>query len=190
LKEIQRQIKTEYSDGFILIRPYRENDIDNLYQAARESINQVYPWLPWCHPFYGIEESSDWIHSRSSAWKDGKEYSFVIEDAATGKFLGGTGINEINKTHNYGNLGYWVRSSETGRGVATRATLLTAIFGFEQLHLQRLEIITAVGNRASQRVAEKAGAKKEGTLRRRLLINGIHHDVIIYSLLPVDIHTR
>jgi len=89
VKAIQREMKTKYSDELILIRPYRPSDVDNLYEAARESINQVYRWLPWCHPLYSIEESIDWIRSRSSAWEHGKEYSFVIEDAVTGKFLGG-----------------------------------------------------------------------------------------------------
>jgi len=187
VKAIQREMKTKYSDELILIRPYRPSDVDNLYEAARESINQVYRWLPWCHPLYSIEESIDWIRSRSSAWEHGKEYSFVIEDAVTGKFLGGTGINEINSIHKSGNLGYWVRSTETGRGVASAATLLTAVLAFEQLHLHRVEIIAAVKNLASQRVAEKAGAMREGILRRRLLINGNHHDAIIYSLLPEDL---
>jgi len=65
--------------------------------------------------------------------------------------------------------------------------LLTAVLAFEQLHLHRVEIIAAVKNLASQRVAEKAGAMREGILRRRLLINGNHHDAIIYSLLPEDL---
>ena len=66
--------------------------------------------------------------------------------------------------YQFANLGYWVRSSRAGRGVATTATLLTARFGLQTLALQRIEILAAVGNRASQRVAEKAGAKKEGVL--------------------------
>jgi RimJ/RimL family protein N-acetyltransferase len=70
------------------------------------------------------------------------------------------------------NLGYWVRTSETGRGIASKATRLVAQFGFAELGLQRIEILAAVGNVASQRVAEKAGAVRECVARKRLLING------------------
>jgi RimJ/RimL family protein N-acetyltransferase len=84
------------------------------------------------------------------------------------------------------NLGYWVRSSCTGRGVATAATQLIAQFGFEVLTLQRLEILTEVDNKASQRVAEKAGALREGILRKRLVIQGNSVDAVVYSLIAPD----
>jgi ribosomal-protein-serine acetyltransferase len=180
-------MKIHYSDGRVGIRPYTETDIDSLYEAARGSVDDIYPWLPWCHPRYSYDDSVNWVRSRDAAWGSETEYSFVITDTQTGNFLGGVGINEINRIHNVGNLGYWVRSGATRRGIATSATILTARFGFEQLRLDRIEIIAAVDNRASQRVAEKAGAQKEGMLRRRLLINGIHHDAFIYSLIPDDL---
>ncbi len=180
-------MKTDYSNELFCIRPYREEDIDALFIAARESINEVYPWLSWCHPGYSIDDSISWVRSRGSEWASETEYSFVITDVRGDNFLGGVGINEINRIHNFGNLGYWVRSGATRRGIATSATILTARFGFEQLRLKRIEIIAAVDNRASQRVAEKAGAKKEGILRQRLLINGTHYDAFLYSLLPEDL---
>jgi len=179
-------MKTELSDGTILIRPYRQEDIDSLYEAARESIPEVCPWLPWCHPRYSREDSSAWIRWCEKAWRTGSEYNFAIFDAKTGRFLGGCGLNQFNRMHPLANLGYWVRSSSTGRGVATAATLLTARFGFEELRLNRIEIVVALGNQASRRVAEKAGAKKEGVLRRRLLIHGQAHEAVLYSLIPED----
>jgi len=184
---MQRELKSKYSDGFILIRPYQKTDVDKLYTAARESINEVYRWLPWCHPLYSIKDSKNWVRSRQKVWDSGKEYSFVIEDVENGKFLGGAGINEINRVHRFGNLGYWIRTGETGRGVATAATRMTALFGFEQLKLERIEIIVATGNEASQHVAEKAGAKREGILRKRLLINETYHDAVVFSFIPDDI---
>ena len=37
------------------------------------------------------------------------------------RFLGGCGINHISRVHRFGNLGYWVRTSATGRGIAVSA---------------------------------------------------------------------
>src|SRR5712691_5916826 len=162
----------ELTDGGIIVRVYREEDASTLYEAARESIAEVSVWLPWCHENYSIEESRDFVSSRAQAALGDEWYSFATFEKDSGRFLGGVGLNFFNRVHQIANLGYWVRTSAIGRGVATRATRLVARFGFEQLGLHRIEIVTAVGNSASQRVAEKAGALREGVLRSRLLITG------------------
>jgi len=180
-------MKTELSDGTILVRTYREEDASALYEAARESIAELSVWLPWCHENYSIEESREFIGTRAKTAADGEWYSFGIFEKESGKFLGGVGLNFINRVHQMANLGYWVRTSAAGRGIATDATRLVARFGFEQLGLHRIEIVVAVPNIASQRVAEKVGAVREGVLRRRLLIRGESQDAVLFSLIPEDL---
>jgi RimJ/RimL family protein N-acetyltransferase len=143
--------------------------------------------MPWCHPDYSMHDSESWVLSRDEAWTRQTDYNFVVEDRRDGTFLGGVGLNTIVWAHGYANLGYWVRSSCAGRGVATVAALLAASFGFTKLALQRIEIVAAVGNVASQRVAERAGAKREGVLRNRLLLHGRAVDAVMYSLIPADL---
>ena len=53
---------------------------------------------------------------------------------------------------------------------------------FEVTDLVRLEIVVAVGNVASHRVAEHAGAVREGTLRRRLILHGRLSDATMFAL--------
>ncbi len=182
------QMELEFNEGPLLIRPYREEDATALYEAVRESISEVTPWLPWCHQKYSIEESKEFIGSREIATQGGEWYSFGIFETDGGKFLGGVGINFINRVHQMANLGYWVRTSAAGRGIATAATRMAARFGFEQLGLRRIEIVVVVANVPSQRVAEKAGARREGVLRNRLLINGESLDAVLFSLVPEDLH--
>ncbi|MFS8084914.1 MAG: GNAT family N-acetyltransferase, partial [Acidobacteriota bacterium] len=83
--------------------------------------------------------------------------------------------------------GYWVRTSAAGRGIATGAARLMARFSFEQVGLHRVEIVAAVPNIASQRVAEKVGAVREGVLRNRLLIGKESQDAVLFSLIPEDL---
>lgn len=181
-------MEAELTDGRILIRPLRADDVDAVYEAVRESINEVAPWMPWCHPDYSREETSAFILSVADKGDAaGQEYGFAVVDAQTGAMLGGVGLNQINLIHRTGNLGYWVRTSRTKSGVAAAAARLMARFGFRELGLQRLEIVAAVGNHASQRVAEKTGAVREGVLRRRLLIHGQPHDAVLYSLVAEDV---
>jgi RimJ/RimL family protein N-acetyltransferase len=180
----------ELTDGLVAIRKYREGDAELLYEAVRESIAEVSVWLPWCHEGYSIEESRDFIATRNIRSQGDEWYSFAVLDAASGRFLGGVGINFINRIHQFANLGYWVRTSAAGHGVATRATKLAARFGFEELGLNRIEIVAAVNNLASQRVAERAGAVREGILRKRLSINGLPHDAVLFSLVVEDLSER
>lgn len=182
-------MKPELAERSILIRPLRAGDEDALYEAVRESIAEVSVWLPWCHPEYAIEESREFIASRELASQGDEWYSFGIFDQESGRFLGGVGINFINRVHRLANLGYWVRTSAAGHGVATTATRLAARFGFEQLDLQRIEIVAAVDNIASQRVAEKSGAKREGVLRKRLWFRGQSLDAVLFSLVPEDLES-
>jgi RimJ/RimL family protein N-acetyltransferase len=179
-------MRTELSNDIVKIRRYCADDIPSLFEAARESTNEMLAWLSWCHPNYTVEESRSFVLSSETTWDEKTRFAFAVLDVNSGLFLGGVGLNSINRKNNFANLGYWVRSSQTGRGVATAATLLAAKFGFEDLGLNRIEILTAVGNAASQRVAEKAGAKKEGILRSRLVLHDHPQDAVMYSLIADD----
>jgi RimJ/RimL family protein N-acetyltransferase len=165
----------------IQIRPYELDDASVLYEAARESISDVYQWLPWCHPEYKIEESKEWIADQVQKRKDKTEIEFAILDS-DGAYLGGCGLNQIDKNQKTANLGYWVRSSAMGQGIAVRGVELLSTWGFENTDLMRLEIKCAVENVRSQRVAEKAGAVREGIRQSCLELHGKKHDAVIFSI--------
>jgi ribosomal-protein-serine acetyltransferase len=176
----------ELTDGRITLRPCRPGDAEAVCAAVRESIAEVSRWAPWCPPDYAMSNCRPWLETRAAAWMDAKEFDFVILDARDGALLGGCGLNDINRTHNFANLGYWVRTSRTGEGIATAAARLVAKFGFEQLGFSRLEIVVAVENQASQRVAEKTGATREGIERNRHVVREKVYDAVMFSLIPGD----
>ena len=177
----------ELTNGSVLLRPPQMRDIGPMYEAVRESITEVSRWLAWCHPDHSVEDSRAWIKSRPAAWASGSEYSFAITDAADGAFLGTCGLNRIDPLHRCANLGYWVRTSQTGRGVAAGATILVARFAFKELKLNRVEIVIADSNAPSLRVAKKVGATWEGLLRRKLVAHGEVHDAVMFSLIWRDL---
>jgi RimJ/RimL family protein N-acetyltransferase len=171
----------------VRIRPVRDTDIDAVFEAVRESIGEISPWLAWCHPKYSREESQAWVTSRADAWAKGVEYTFAIVDAGDSRFFGVCSLNQIHPLHRFANLGYWVRTSAAGRGVASAATLLVARFGFAELGLVRVEIVVDVANLASLRVAEKVKATREGIGRNRLVTGGRVSDAVMFSLTPQDL---
>ncbi len=173
----------------VAIRPYQLGDAPLLHEAASESIADIYPWMPWCHPGYTLEESEKWLETCLAEREAKHAFDFAVYDQSDNQFLGGVAINQLHPIHQFANLGYWVRSSCAGHGIAITATHLCAQYGFAELKLKRLEILTAVGNVRSQRVAEKAGARREGLLRQRLNISGVWHDAVVFSLIPEDLKT-
>lgn len=175
------------TDGKIFARPCRPRDAEAILAAVRESITELAPRAPWCPPDYSMSHCRPWLESRTAAWEQGVEFDFAVFDENDRSFLGGCGLNEVNRVHNFANLGYWVRTSRTGQGVATAAVRLVAAFGFTELRFTRLEIVAAVDNTASQRVAEKAGATREGIERNRHVVHGTLHDAVMYSLIPDDL---
>ena len=101
--------------------------------------------MPWCHPDYSIDESRSWLAAQVQAFQQRTEFEFAITSDA-GAYLGGCGLNRIDALNQRANLGYWVRSSATGQGVATAAVTLARDWGFAQTDLVRLEVLVAVGN--------------------------------------------
>jgi ribosomal-protein-serine acetyltransferase len=172
------------TDGIVAVTPFTLDDIDATYEAARESRNTVYPWLPWCHPKYSRDEAEQWINMVLN--DEAHRYEMMILQASTGRFLGGVGLNQFSARYNFANLGYWIRTSAEGKGYATRAAKLLARFGIQELGLNRVEIIAAEGNVGSNRVAEKVGATREGILRKRLPLHGEVVNAVVYSLVASD----
>ena len=162
------------------IRRYRLEDDAVVVEAVRESLNELQPWMPWCHPGYSIDDSRSWLQVQVPAFDDGSAFEFAIV-SADGHYLGGCGLNQIDRINRRANLGYWVRSSATRRGVATAAVRVLRDWAFDNTDLIRLEIVIVVGNLASHGVAEKAGAVREGTLHRRLVLHGAAHDATMFS---------
>ena len=176
-------LPTTLQDHSVLLRPFQLADAEPMYEAACESMGQLCAWMTWCQPSYSISDAERFVSQSAQAWEMGEHYSFAILDAKNSAFLGSIGLNHLNFTLKLGNIGYWVRSSATGRGRCTAATRLMASYALHQLGLTRLEFLIPLANVASQRVARKAGAHFEGILRSRLLISGTRHDAAMYALL-------
>ena len=175
------------SDGLVTVSPWTSEDAPVLYDAARESVATVGPWLPWLDAHYQRADAERWVTASPQHWLQGSEFRFAVREATTGRLLGGAGLNHLNPMHRVGNLGYWVRASATGAGVASRAARLVARFGLTTAGLGRIEILTATDNHASQRVADKIGATFEGVLRDRLLMRDQRIPARLYSLVRADL---
>jgi RimJ/RimL family protein N-acetyltransferase len=170
--------------GVFQLRPYATEDADELVRASRESVATVGRWMPWCHADYVAAEALEWIAHTSACLADRSAFELALVSKEDGRLIGGAGLNQFNVRNNFCNLGYWVRQSWQRRGAASASARALANFGFAHLLLSRIEIVVQDGNVASQRVAENAGARREGLARNRLFILGQPVDAVMYALVP------
>lgn len=171
------------------VRPYAESDWPELYRAVKESEAQLAPWLPWCHPGYSERDARTWIQTTLDAHSAKSMFDFAVFDAQ-GRYVGACGVNHIQAMFRCANLGYWIRTSASGRGLAAAAALRVCEWTFEHTNINRLEVLAAVDNLPSQRVAQKLNAQYEGRSRSRLLVANIEPptptDAFVYSIVRGD----
>ncbi len=111
-----------------------------------------------------VADEIDWIKTRPEKRKQNQEYNYAI--LYNGQVVGGVGL-KINQSREYiGEIGYVVDEKYWGKGIASRAVKLIEKERFKNRGLSRLEILMQPENKASERVAIKAGYLKEGLLRK------------------------
>jgi RimJ/RimL family protein N-acetyltransferase len=83
-------------------------------------------------------------------------------------------------------LGFVFSREAWGVGYATEAARMLVRVGFEQLGLRRIVATCDVANRASGRVLEKAGLRREGTLERHKHARGQWWSSFLYAVQRED----
>lgn len=173
------------SDTVITLRPFNFGEEGELFHAVHSSLPELSPWMSWANESYTKELAHNYITVTRAEWNHSL-YVFAITDANTNEILGACSLSHIHPIYKFFNLGYWIKTSHHGNGLAGRAALLGARFAFEKIKLIRAEIVIAVGNHASKRVAEKIGAHDEGILLNRMTVGKKIYDAHMFSLLPSD----
>jgi len=168
------------------LRPPGRSDLDALDAAVHESLPQLIQWLPWAHPNHSRADSRRYIRGAQAARSNRTAFEFAVEDRATQALIGMASLHRIDWARRAAGLGYWVRSTCDGKGYATEAAAELLRHAFVDLELHRVEVLVAVDNRASHRVAEKLGCRREGLARGIERVAGEYLDHVQYSMLASD----
>jgi RimJ/RimL family protein N-acetyltransferase len=83
----------------------------------------------------------------------------------------------------YQDLGYALVPSEREKGYCSEAVMLIVDYLFLSKGLVRIQAVTDARNVASQKILERAGFKKEGTMREEEFTRGEWRDRSLYSIL-------
>jgi len=170
------------------LRAPRRADAGPLFEAIAETLEQLVPWLPWARPDHSRSETRRYLRAARTAWARHTAFEFVIEAPTGGPILGVTSLHRIDWLRRSAGIGYWIRRSRFGEGLATEASEAVLAHAFGALMLHRVEALVALANKPSQRVVEKLGFTREGVARDAEFVDGRFLDHIQYSLL--DHETR
>jgi RimJ/RimL family protein N-acetyltransferase len=105
--------------------------------------------------------------------KDGSKIGFIVHFHVLHM---GTGTKQLE-------IGYSLVPSERGKGYGTEALEIMVDYLFLSKDVMRIQVQTDLRNVVSQKVIEKIGFKKEGTLRKNFFMRGELRDCYIYSIL-------
>ncbi len=174
----------------LIIRPPQEGDGQMMHDAKVESYDELLKWMIWIDDKkenLSAEIDEIMCREKSADFILRKDLRLHAFDRKTDKFIGASGLHDLDWRVKTFTTGYWVRSSETNKGYATEIATAIVHYAFKVLEAHRVSIFYDEGNEASQRVIEKVGYEKEGVFKQASKMNnGDFVDRHSYGLLSLD----
>lgn len=176
--------KPRLENDRLILQRFSKRDAQTLDEAIRVSLPDLNQWLPWARMDYTQSDTTAFIRESLQAWKEERAWDYSIRLGDDPKrHLGNISFWTVSKLGKIAEIGYWIRSDETRQGLCTEAMELLLAETFTSMGYHKVVLRIAVGNDASDRVAEKLGFTREGILREELLIRGNWLDHSLWSLL-------
>ena len=169
------------TDGPTALRPWRDRDLHPLVAACQDP--EIARWTRVPEP-YRDSDARAFLLQRYDATHAGVTAPFAIvaaDDDAV--LLGSISLLRLDWRHLRGEVGYWLGVQARRQGHATRAVRLVCAWGQTALGLERIDLLAATGNLASQRVAERCGFRREAVLRSYLRGRDGRLDMVAFGLL-------
>ncbi len=172
----------ELNCGKCLLRAWHPNDVESLVHHA----NNRKVWLSmrdgFPHP-YTLSDALDWI-ARARAAQPVTSFAIVV----AGNAVGSLGFELRTDVERYSaEVGYWLGEAFWSQGICTEALRAATPYALKTYNLNRILALPFSENRASIRVLEKAGYRREGLLRRSAFKNGRFLDQAIYAFVAESI---
>jgi ribosomal-protein-alanine N-acetyltransferase len=159
------------------------DDVPALVDLLRANRDFLSPWEPVRDDdYFTVDGQTAGVRAALERHEQGRTLPHVILDSD--RVVGRITLNEIVRGPcQWCSLGYWVGSSDNGRGIATTAVRGFTRLAFEELGLHRIQSGTLLHNVASQRVLERSGFLRFGMAPQYLNIAGEWQDHALYQML-------
>ncbi|MFE1452811.1 GNAT family N-acetyltransferase [Streptomyces olivaceoviridis] len=168
--------------GGTLLRPWRPEDAPAVHAAFEDPVLRQWHGRS-CE---SAEEAAGWIAQWRGGWADERDAQWAVVDEGTDELLGRVALRRIVLCDGVAEIAYWTVAGARGRGVALSAATALTHWAFEEIGFHRLELMHALANPASCRVAGKAGFALEGTKRSAYLHQDGWHDMHLHARVRGD----
>jgi len=185
----------------LILREFREADIDAIAEACQDDEIQRYTMLPTP---YGRADAERFVRKICPAGRSaGTDAGFGIftaepaetaDSADTSSLVGAVGLHNIAQVDEpaggTAGIGYWTAPWARRHGYTTEAVGAVCRWGFQEFGLALIRWDAIVGNDGSWEVARRNGFVREGTRRASLLHRGVRRDMWVGSLLAAEFAER
>ena len=170
-------------DGSTSLRPWRDTDVDRLVTLCQDPEIPRWTAVP---ARYGAADARAYLMMRHDSAHAGCSAGYAITETGDGALVGSISLLRFAWRHRRAEVGYWLGAEARGRGHATRAVGLICRWGFRELGLERIDLLAATGNPASQAVARRSGFTAEAVLRSFIQATGERQDMVCFGLLAAE----
>lgn len=175
MKHVIFEIKIDDSLSLVLPHMTAASEIFNLVDKDRDHLQT---WLPWVDSTSSAEDTCKNLVERIEGFKQGRQASFY--GTLNGEFVASAGF--ISLVDDEGEIGYWLLSNYSGRGLMTSYVRACIEYGFETLNLKRIVIKCAEGNAKSAAIPKRLGFSKCEITETKRIRNGSEHQTLIFTL--------
>ena len=169
-----------------VLRRYMPGDGAALSEAVNSSYSHLKTFMPWATPSQSVEISEKLVRDFSGRWLSSTDFVIGIWTPDDKRLLGGCGFHLREGPIELCNaeIGMWIRADSAHKGLGTDVLKSLLRWGFSDWPWLRLSWRCSGANKASQRVAEKAGMVREGILRSNAVDpDGTRRDTYCYAAL-------
>jgi ribosomal-protein-serine acetyltransferase len=152
-----------------------------LVEKDRQLLRQ---WLPWVEAIQGIKDQEKYILYYQRKYRREKALTCAIFVA--GRLAGVISMNSVDWQRRLATIGYWLGKEFQGKGTMFFSTQALISHIFNSLHLNKVVILCATGNTASQQIPRKLRFQQEGCIRKGEYLLDRYVDLYIYGLLRRD----
>lgn len=168
--------------GSVVLLRATGGDCAELVEAVNASLHELRPWMPWAQEPATEASIEEFLTGSERAWDVREEFQFAIRGQRGERADALLGFCGLHRRIGSGGLeiGYWVRSDCTGRGVATSAAraLTESALGLEGV--SRVEIHCDAANLASAAIPPKLGYRLDRTEARTSVCPGETDQLMIW----------
>ncbi|MEX0609947.1 MAG: GNAT family protein [Balneolaceae bacterium] len=161
------------------LKEIQQSDIANIYKGLSDP--EVTKHYAVKFPtIEATQEQMDW-YANLRKKETGIWWGIYFKEGE--EFCGAGGFNNLDKTHQKAEIGFWLLPQFWGRGIMEEVMPVLFKEGFESLHLNRIEGFVESDNHKCKRALTKLDFHYEGTMRECEIKNGEFIDLDIYAVL-------